>query len=340
MKILNKKQAGVSIVEIMVSLVINSLVMIAVIQLFGQNKATYIQQDTLARMQENGRFALDFITRDLRYADFWGCVPEPADVTNNVVGANAAQFANGGLNGTNGNGPVATDAGFATAADTLSIARASSVSGQVVSAMTNTSDPITIGFDPTSTISVGDTLTISNCRNGDIFTVTGITGVDTDTDGNDDQWLIAHAQNDSGGTQVNNSSDLSFNYDTTAALYTRAVGITYDIGTDATGVTGLRRNGLTIIPEVETMQIIYGEDTDSDGVVNRYIAANDIPAGDFSNVVSVRFSLLVRTEDEINSQPIAFTLPGFAQSTPIDNRSRRIFTATATIRNRVDTATL
>ena len=86
------------------------------------------------------------------------------------------------------------------------------------------------------------------------------------------------------------------------------------------------------------LQIIYGEDTDSDGVVNRYVPANNVT--DFANVISVRLALLVRTEDEINSTPVRFTLPGFAQSTPIDNRSRRVFTATATIRNRMDTASL
>jgi len=106
MIMLNKKnQKGISIIEIMVSLVINSLVLIAIIQLFSQNKTNYVQQEELSRMQENGRFAMEYISRDLRYADFWGCVPDPSAVQNNVVGTNAAQFSNGGIDGSNGSGP-------------------------------------------------------------------------------------------------------------------------------------------------------------------------------------------------------------------------------------------
>ncbi len=334
-------QKGFSIVELMVTLVINSLVLIAVVQLFTQNKSNYQQQDTLARMQENGRFAMEYITRDIRYADFWGCVPDPTNVTNNVVGAAAAQFANGGIGGQEAAGPTAPDAGYNVGADSFSISRATNVSGQVVADMATTADVITIGFDPTGSINPGDTLTISDCQRGDIFTVTAITGVDTDGDAVDDQWQIAHAQNDAGGNPVNTSDDLSFNYSTLASLFTRASGVAYAIGTDATtGEPALTRNGQVIIPGVETMQIVYGEDTSVpiDGVVDRYIPANSVT--DFNNVISVRIALLVRAEEARNQAPIAYTLPGIGTFTPTDNRSRRVFTATSTIRNRTDTTTI
>ncbi len=337
MKKTKNKQRGFSIVELMVTLVINSLVLIAVVQLFIQNKANYTQQETLARMQENGRFALEYLTRDIRYADFWGCVPDPDNVTNQVVGGGLAQFGNGdGLQATNGTGPTAPDAGFNTNADTLTITRATNISGQVVANMADTADVITIGFNPS--FNVGDVLSISDCQRGDVFTVTGITGVDTDGDSVDDQWQIAHAEDDASSTQVNTSDDLSFNYSTLASLFTSASGITYSIGTDATtGEPALLRNNQVLISGVETMQLMYGEDTSAtqDGIVDRYVPANSVT--DFNNVISVRVTLLVRSEDELNEAPISYTLPGIGTFTPTDNRSRRVYTTTATIRNRTDT---
>ena len=68
-----RSQCGFSLIELMISLVI-SLFMLAVVgQLFITNKAVYTQNNSLARLQENGRFAMEFLVRDLRQADFWGC---------------------------------------------------------------------------------------------------------------------------------------------------------------------------------------------------------------------------------------------------------------------------
>jgi type IV pilus assembly protein PilW len=44
-------------------------------------------QENLSRLQENGRLALDFISRDVRMTSYWGCLARPSgDVLGETVG--------------------------------------------------------------------------------------------------------------------------------------------------------------------------------------------------------------------------------------------------------------
>jgi hypothetical protein len=54
-----------------------------------------------------------------------------------------------------------------------------------------------------------------------------------------------------------------------------------------------------IVEGVEAMRIRYGEDTDRDGVANRYVAA-DYPGLSLARVVNIKISLLLRTSEKMN----------------------------------------
>lgn len=68
------KQAGFSLVEIMIALLIGLFLLGGILQIFSASQQTYRMQSNLARLQENGRFALDFLARDIRMAGYWGCL--------------------------------------------------------------------------------------------------------------------------------------------------------------------------------------------------------------------------------------------------------------------------
>lgn len=68
-----QSQRGLTLIEIMVALVLSLFLIAGVIQLFLGSKQTYRFHDALSRLQENGRFALDSMTRDIRMAGF--CIP-------------------------------------------------------------------------------------------------------------------------------------------------------------------------------------------------------------------------------------------------------------------------
>ena len=59
-------QNGFSIVELMIALALGSLITLAAVQLFSTNQRTFQLQQGLTDVQEQGRFALDYISRDLR----------------------------------------------------------------------------------------------------------------------------------------------------------------------------------------------------------------------------------------------------------------------------------
>ena len=84
------QQQGVTLIELMISLVISMILMLGVVGLYVTSKRGYVLQDDLARQQENARFSLDTLMHDIRMAGY--------SPTGNFVGdpINLATTADGG----------------------------------------------------------------------------------------------------------------------------------------------------------------------------------------------------------------------------------------------------
>jgi type IV pilus assembly protein PilW len=67
------KQKGLTLIEIMISLLLGVFLLGGVIGIFINTKQTYRVQDALSRLQENGRYAIEFIARDIRMTDYRAC---------------------------------------------------------------------------------------------------------------------------------------------------------------------------------------------------------------------------------------------------------------------------
>ncbi len=65
-----KKQRGLSLVELMIATVIGLMLMNAVIDIMLNSRQTSRMMEGLSRTQENGRFALDIFSRDIRMAGY------------------------------------------------------------------------------------------------------------------------------------------------------------------------------------------------------------------------------------------------------------------------------
>ena len=72
------RQRGFTLVEIMVALVISLFLVAGLIQILISSRQVYRVQDGLARVQENGRFGMDFITRSVREAGYAAISDNPA----------------------------------------------------------------------------------------------------------------------------------------------------------------------------------------------------------------------------------------------------------------------
>jgi type IV pilus assembly protein PilW len=105
---------------------------------------------------------------------------------------------------------------------------------------------------------------------------------------------------------------------------------------DNTGTTGIVPAQIELAPDVENMQILYGEDTDADGTANRYVERTTVGTLDYEKVVSVRLMLLVRSANEVAASVNSNTydLLGTVFDPVDDRRLRRVYTATITLRNR------
>ena len=71
-------ERGVTLVELMIALLIGTILVLGLIQVFIASRAAYQLSEGVARAQENGRFALDYLQRDLRMAGHFGCVNDQA----------------------------------------------------------------------------------------------------------------------------------------------------------------------------------------------------------------------------------------------------------------------
>ena len=92
-----------------------------------------------------------------------------------------------------------------------------------------------------------------------------------------------------------------------------------------------------IVPDVQAMHILYGEDTDSptDAVADRYVARAGV--GNMNNVVSVRIALLFQTANAGSRNDLdatTYQLNGVAVGPFNDSRVRRLVTWNLNLRNR------
>lgn len=85
---------GVSLIEMMIALAIGAFLMLGLARVFSASRTAYQLSEGVSRVQENGRFAMDFIQRDLRMVGHMGCVNDQSHMQN--VGALVNGVAAGG----------------------------------------------------------------------------------------------------------------------------------------------------------------------------------------------------------------------------------------------------
>lgn len=332
---------GLSLVELMVALVLSLVIGAAVLQMFLASKTTYSLQNAMARVQENGRFAVSFLASDIRMAGFMGC-GNLNEITINVI-ANPAPIdaANplgqiiGGANNVGSSNAWNAVAG----SDVLSIRRASSAGVKLVGNMATDNANIQVANNSIGLIA-GDTLFLSDCLSADLFRATNVSSGSSQT-------TIAHANN------MNTSNKLSKAYGDDAELlvfesityFVRNTGRSTASGDPINALMVERRfanrsdasaNAVELVDGVQDVQFEYGVATGTNMTATAYRTADAVT--DWSRVVSVRFSLLLQSIDGnvvassgTASQVLTFNGTAIAA----DGRLRQIFGSSVAIRNRV-----
>lgn len=65
---------GLSLIELLIALLIGMVMVLGLVQVFAASRTAYMVSQGIARSQESARFALDFLSRDLRMVGHAGCV--------------------------------------------------------------------------------------------------------------------------------------------------------------------------------------------------------------------------------------------------------------------------
>jgi type IV pilus assembly protein PilW len=340
-------QMGLSLIEIMIASLIGVFLLGGVLQIFISTKQTYRMQEGLSRLQENGRYAIELLSNNIRMAGFLGC-NSGAPLTNVLNSSTDFLYDLGkSLEGFESTGASAwTPAKNATiteplgGSDIITIRRANDQSFFVLE---NTAGNTDLKLDATATetnLQAAGYLNnestpanhcaiavVSDCTSAAVFQVSAITG-----------YILSHT---TGGacSPGNLSGDLGRPY---------MGGQVYPINTISYYVRNnpgnqpslYRRVGLNdaeeLVEGIENMQILYGVDTDTPfNGPNYYSTANNITNTDWSKVVSVRISLLaVSIDNNLAAQPHPYSYNG-TTTTPTDRKIRRVFNTTIALRNRL-----
>ncbi len=338
---LKTKQSGMTLIEIMIAMLIGVFLLGGVMQIFMSSRQSYRMQDNLSRMQENGRFAMDFLTRDIRMVGHQGCTAkkatrwlDPKNPNPNPMPMTMAAEGLGIIGRDNVSNNWNTDFCGTSSGCTVDTDVFSAHYGDICSNLTKNQDTgnanVKIPVPNRCDIKKYDVLLVSDCKSADIF-------IATTASPNGGEQTIVHAANQ------NTSPNLLEGYKEDAQLF-KLNAFSYFIRKGLNGQPALWRmnttkqssgsNPVELIEGIESMQILYGEDTNEDNTPDHYLAAGT--AGlDMSKVVSVQVELLpVSHDDNLTLKPSTYTF-NQTEITATDNRLRQVFSSTIALRNRL-----
>jgi type IV pilus assembly protein PilW len=334
------KQKGFSLIELMIAMMLGIFITGGLIQLFINSKQSYRVQENLSRLQENGRFAMNFIRHDIRMAGYMGCSASTRllkntlndntsfnyDFTKALVGFNATGTDNWTPTLDTGIPEPLTDRDIITIRGILGsgvdiIGQPAAVCNDSAAAHAANLKVVNNAY-----FADNDIVLAGNCENMAIFQISQFNSGE----------VVVH--NTGAAVPGNAEKDLGACFAGNGKLYKLSTR-SYFIRNNPQNIPTLYRkdgtgNAEQMVEGIEDMQILYGEDTDNDNTPNYYLPAGT--AGlNMDNVVSIRVSLVVSTlVDNLATQAIPYTV--FDNTvTPIDRRLRRVFTSTVAIRNRL-----
>jgi type IV pilus assembly protein PilW len=356
----------------MVALTIGLIILAALGQLFVSSRSGYVMEEGLGRIQEAGRFGMEFLEQDIRMAGYAGCHnpsqgagvasgTTTTDTTCTTTLCNlatptneATTFNAEGIRGYTYIGSGGTTLGEWSPALPSSLFSAGDVAAgtdvvlvQYASA-TNTwitgnspANNVYVRFSDTAplagSVNANDILIVSDCKNTDVFRVTAAPAAASGG--------VITIDHDAGSTSGNASAYLSHSYGNDAEIL-RLVSRVYFVRNNAITGPSLARKDLLagatpqdLAEGIEDMRILYGVDTDGDGIANRYVRANSVGAGvgsSWNDVVSIRLGLLIRTPSNVDTAEDTNTyevVDGITVDPVNDNRRRQVYRVTIQLRN-------
>ena len=332
--ILNRSQRGFSMIELMVAITLGFIMLAAIGYLYLGSRQSFRTTDSMSRIQENARYALQTIAQNVRMAGYVGCgnlqAMEVTTIANPPVTVLSPSTAITGLD----NSAAAAAYGGRTrpSGDVVSIMGAFGGGMNPTGALPPTAATMPINAN-TYGFKQNDVLMVSNCVNADIFQVTNtLTGTGPVT--------LTHASSNNTGNRVGTYGPND--------IVLKMEQYTYFIGTNPSGGrslyrTSLREGTVELADNVWDMQIQYGVDANGDGTVDSYSTATAVT--NWALVISARISLLMVSQERVLSAAQTYRFFADTATTPTSftpgasaadrQLMHQVFTTTVGIRNRL-----
>ena len=308
-----RRMQGLSLIELMIAIVLGSLVVAAVGNVYLSSTRSFRTQEGMARMQEGARFAFETIGFDLRQAGF-GCASVNAGAVDETVGGWYKNLFTRPLRGYKDGSGSPYAAVDVDNTDAIWILRADKDNETVITAPGTTN--AAHGMSANGLFVISDAY-----ADATVYVATAAAGTG---------YTLGAATN---CTAAPVPGTVGFHLLPLAAHF-------YYIRNNPAGEPSMYRQTLLgdgtleaqeLVEGVEDMQIVYGEDTtqvslpecpDDGCSANTYVDADAVT--NWNRVVSVRITLTMRTADNLSTDT------GGA-----DSRIRRTFTTTIAMRNRL-----
>lgn len=282
-------QSGFTLVELMIGVTVGLFLTAGILGLFVSNKRVYTDTERFARLQENGRFAIDFLSYDLRLVNFWGEVryfelqgdSTLGGVANDCSGSAAADGTGAGLWAS----VSSADSSLSCIDDALVV---DGIPGDVL--VIRYANPVALSdsdndgaLNADDGLAIGQPYILSNRQTGSLLSVR------SSADYADVPGVAA-------GSEIPGGRAWEYRY---YLYYIR------DNGDDAPPTLARKRlewdsgnSRMTLVTEdliegAEGLRVLFGADTDADGRADTVTPASGV--GDWNSVVSAKVFLLLRT---------------------------------------------
>ena len=288
-------QRGVSLVELMISITIGLLILSSLTTLFVNQSRTRADLDKSNRMIDNGRYALEVLSENLRVAGFYGERDiTPAGAINDPCTSNPATPVLAELEAALGLHVAGYNAATATADITGTppcglAAQLKAGSDILVLRRVDTSDPVA----QTAAIDGIHYIQVSNCR----FNTT--------------PFILDSVKDNFNLGQRDCTAASTAPFANVRRLVVQAYFVSPDNIADD-GIPTLKRIELSggafivtpLVEGIEYMQVEYGLDADADGAADAYCDSTSTTApchlfttADWNNVVSVKINIIARNTE-------------------------------------------
>ncbi len=358
------KNEGMTILEVVIALSLSTFVLAGMLQIMTGTQQTQRLESSITEIQENGRYAVEALSRSLRYRGYLGCLLPRGDHVD-AINLAATSFPYTDISRTSLRGFEVSSSGVwgpdpgTNAYNSDMVALKNGANGNptprpgsdVVSVQYASPTELTLDSDmvsPDSDIITSDTainlnqndvLLVHTCDVGDIFRV-------SNSPETSPPFTISHKNTH------NSSDDLSDLYLSdnrtrirefrTETYYVADAGRETPTGDKVYALFRLDMSGAVqeLVEGVEYLQVMYGEELSTGNI--RYVSADESTL-DMRRVVSIQLGLLLSsTSESLNEIDYeTYELPGetIGYSTTISHLGgkyfRKVFSSTVQLRNKI-----